>query len=277
MTDYSKYIWHNSKIIPWEKAKIHVMSHVLHYGSGVFEGIRCYDTAMGPQIFRLDDHINRLFTSAKAYKMNVRASKESIIDGCKEIVKTNNLQECYIRPIIFYGYDTLGVNPKECPINISIASFFWGAYLGEEGIINGVNVTERLRTPEISSFVSKISSNQLVREQMVLIQRKISQDKSIVIDGRDIGTVVFPDADYKFFITASIKERTKRRFKELQLDGINTDLYLIEKQIKDRDHLDSTRSNSPLKKAKDAILIDTTHLNIDEQVNLILGKINKHN
>ena len=147
----------------------------------------------------------------------------------------------------------------------------------ESVVINGVNVTERLRTPEISSFVSKISSNQLVREQMVLIQRKISQDKSIVIDGRDIGTVVFPDADYKFFITASIKERTKRRFKELQLDGINTDLYLIEKQIKDRDHLDSTRSNSPLKKAKDAILIDTTHLNIDEQVNLILGKINKHN
>ena len=141
MADYSKYIWHNSKIIPWEEAKIHVMSHVLHYGSGVFEGIRCYDTAMGPQIFRLDDHINRLFTSAKAYKMNVQASKESIIDGCKEIVKANNLRESYIRPIIFYGYDTLGVNPKECPINISIASFFWGAYLGEEGIINGVNVT----------------------------------------------------------------------------------------------------------------------------------------
>lgn len=141
MSDYSKYIWYNSNIIPWEEANTHVMSHVLHYGSGVFEGIKCYKTEQGPAIFRLEDHINRLFESASLYRMKVNISKEEIINGCKEITKANKLTECYIRPIIFYGYDTLGVNPKGCPLNIAIASFYWGPYLGDDGVKKGVNVT----------------------------------------------------------------------------------------------------------------------------------------
>ena len=141
MSDYAKYIWYNSNIVPWEEANTHVMSHVLHYGSGVFEGIKCYKTLKGPSIFRLQDHIDRLFNSAALYRMKIDISKKEIINGCKEIVEANNLSECYIRPIVFYGYDTLGVNPKKCPLNIAIASFYWGAYLGEEGIVNGVNVT----------------------------------------------------------------------------------------------------------------------------------------
>ena len=112
---------------------------------------------------------------------------------------------------------------------------------------------------------------------MVEIQRRISEDKSIVIDGRDIGTVVFPDADYKFFITASIEERAKRRFEELQSKNKSVNLESVMEEIRDRDYLDSTRELSPLKKANDAILIDTTHLDIDEQVNLILERINKCN
>jgi len=141
MTDYSKYIWHNGEIVPWEKAQVHVMSHVLHYGSGVFEGIKCYNTDHGPQIFRLEEHIDRLFDSAKAYNMNIEVNRLDLINGCKDIVSANKLTECYIRPLIFYGYDTLGVDPKNCPINITIASFYWGAYLGDEGVVNGVNVT----------------------------------------------------------------------------------------------------------------------------------------
>ena len=141
MTDYSKYIWYNSKIIPWEEAKTHVMSHILHYGSGVFEGIRCYKTENGSAIVRLEDHVERLLQSAKLYRMKVSTNKESIVQGCKDIVKINKLDSCYIRPIIFYGYDTLGVDPKNCPINISIAAFYWGAYLGDEGIEKGVDVT----------------------------------------------------------------------------------------------------------------------------------------
>ena len=147
----------------------------------------------------------------------------------------------------------------------------------ESIILNGIDVTSKLRTLKVSSFVSKISSNDLIRQKMVEIQRKISQDKSIVIDGRDIGTVVFPNADYKFFITASIEERAKRRFEELQIKNKSVSLNSIMREIRDRDYLDSTRKISPLKKANDAILIDTTHLSVDEQVNLILEKINKSN
>jgi len=141
MTDYSKFIWYNSKIIPWDEAKTHVMSHVIHYGSGVFEGIKCYETDLGPSVFRLEDHIDRLYESANQYNIQVDTPKKDIIDGCKDIVLKNNLKSCYIRPIVFYGYDTLGVNPKQCPVNISIACFYWGAYLGDDGIEKGVNVT----------------------------------------------------------------------------------------------------------------------------------------
>lgn len=141
MADYSKYIWHNAQIIPWAEANTHVMSHVLHYGSGVFEGIKCYETSKGPAIFRLEDHIDRLFKSAALYRMKVPISKSEIVKGCKDIIEANQLTSCYIRPIIFYGYDTLGVDPKECPLSVSIASFYWGPYLGDDGVEKGVNIT----------------------------------------------------------------------------------------------------------------------------------------
>ena len=141
MSDYSNHIWYNSEIIPWEKATTHVMSHVIHYGSGVFEGIKCYETSKGPAVFRLEDHIDRLFNSAKLYSMKIPFTKKEIINGCVDIINANNLRNCYIRPIAFYGYDTLGVDPKECPLSVAIAAFYWGAYLGEDGVENGVNVT----------------------------------------------------------------------------------------------------------------------------------------
>ena len=140
MSNYSKHIWFDGKIIPFNEAKIHVMSHCIHYGSGVFEGIKCYNTHMGPAIFRLSCHIDRLFQSAEAYNIKIPFDKEAIMKGCIDIVNKNALTDCYIRPITFYGYDTLGVNPKECPVNVSIAAFFWGAYLGEKGLEKGVNI-----------------------------------------------------------------------------------------------------------------------------------------
>ena len=140
MADYSKYIWYNNKIINWEEAHTHVMSHVLHYGSGVFEGIKSYNTNQGPAIFKLDDHIDRLFDSATIYGMKIPFSKSDIIQGCIDMVRKNELKDCYIRPIAFYGYDTLGVNPKNCPVNVAIAAFYWGAYLGEKGLNDGVNI-----------------------------------------------------------------------------------------------------------------------------------------
>ena len=143
--------------------------------------------------------------------------------------------------------------------------------------LNGNDVTTKLRTQEVSRLVSDISSLQKLRSRMVEIQRKISQNKSIVIDGRDIGTVVFPEAEFKFFITASIESRAKRRFDELKVSDFNVNLDEISKQIEERDYFDSTRINSPLKKASDAIIVDTTRLSIDEQVNIILETINNTN
>ena len=141
MSDKSQYIWFNGEIIPWNDAKVHVMSHILHYGSGVFEGIKCYNTDHGGAIFRLDKHIDRLFKSASIYGMEIPFSKQEIILGTIDITKENSLSNCYIRPIAFYGYDTLGVHPKNCPVDVAIASFYWGAYLGDDGILNGVRLT----------------------------------------------------------------------------------------------------------------------------------------
>ena len=146
----------------------------------------------------------------------------------------------------------------------------------ESVFLNGEDVTDRLRSNEVSKLVSDISSVKEVRAKMVQIQRRISSNKSIVIDGRDIGTVVFPDAEFKFFITASIDSRAKRRFDELQESDSNVTLEQIEEEIKSRDYFDTTREHSPLKKAEDAITIDTTHLNVSEQVNMILEIINNN-
>jgi len=141
MADQSKLIWFNGEIIPWEEANIHVMSHVIHYGSGVFEGIKCYNTDSGPAIFRLEDHVKRLILSGEKYGLKIPFTIEELVKGCIDIVDLNGFENCYIRPIAFYGYDTLGVHPKDCPVEVAIASFFWGAYLGEDGIENGVNIT----------------------------------------------------------------------------------------------------------------------------------------
>ena len=140
MADYSKYIWHNSEVVNWDQANTHVMSHVVHYGSGVFEGIKCYNTDTGPSIFKLEQHIDRLFESASIYKIKIPFTKEDLMQGCIDVVLKNELSDCYIRPIAFYGYDTLGVNPKNCPVNVSIAAFFWGAYLGDKGLSQGVRI-----------------------------------------------------------------------------------------------------------------------------------------
>lgn len=140
MADYSKYIWHNSEVVNWDQANTHVMSHVVHYGSGVFEGIKCYNTDTGPSIFKLEQHIDRLFESASIYKIKIPFTKEDLMQGCIDVVLKNQLSDCYIRPIAFYGYDTLGVNPKNCPVNVSIAAFFWGAYLGDKGLSQGVRI-----------------------------------------------------------------------------------------------------------------------------------------
>ena len=141
MSNHCSLIWFNGKIVPFQDATTHVMSHALHYGSGIFEGIKCYSTPMGPGIFKLDEHITRLFESAKIYNMPIPYTPKELSQACLDLVIENNIDSGYIRPIAFYGYDTLGVHPKECPVSVSIGIFDWGSYLGPGSLENGVRVT----------------------------------------------------------------------------------------------------------------------------------------
>ncbi len=133
-------IWMDGKLVPWQDAKIHVLTHGLHYGSGVFEGVRAYESAAGPAIFRLEDHIKRLFNSAKIFMIDIPFTQKEIIEASKSVVRENNLDSCYMRPIVFLGYGEMGLNPLFCSVSVAIAAWPWGAYLGDEGIRNGIRV-----------------------------------------------------------------------------------------------------------------------------------------
>jgi branched-chain amino acid aminotransferase len=131
-------IWFNGELVDWADAKIHVGAHALHYGSGVFEGIRCYETATGPAVFRLTDHLKRLYNSARLLHMELPYSVEELRTASHEVIGAHGLAECYLRPIAFYGYGELGVHPGRNPVDVAIMSWPWGAYLGEEALTQGI-------------------------------------------------------------------------------------------------------------------------------------------
>jgi len=136
----SDVIWFNGELVPWDAATIHVLSHVVHYGSSVFEGIRCYATPNGPAIFRLKEHTRRLFDSAKIYRMPIPYTPDQINAACKAVVAANKLESAYLRPVAYRGYGELGVDPRPCPVDVAIAALNWGRYLGEEALEQGVDV-----------------------------------------------------------------------------------------------------------------------------------------
>ncbi|MBM3326634.1 MAG: branched-chain amino acid transaminase [Calditrichaeota bacterium] len=138
--DESLKIWFSGRWVDWKDATIHVMSHVVHYGSSVFEGLRCYKTPSGPAVYRLQDHIRRLFNSAKIYRMEVLFSEQEVFDACIETLRINKQEEAYLRPVIFRGYDSLGVAPGKCPIEVVVGTWVWGKYLGPEALSAGVDV-----------------------------------------------------------------------------------------------------------------------------------------
>jgi branched-chain amino acid aminotransferase len=133
-------IWKDGALVDWADANVHVLSHALHYGSGVFEGIRAYATERGPAVWHLDEHLKRLFRSAKLYHMDIPYSIEAIRDAVRDVIRANGLDACYIRPIVLRGYGEMGVNPLNAPINVFIATWPWGAYLGEDALENGVRI-----------------------------------------------------------------------------------------------------------------------------------------
>ncbi len=136
----TKFIWMDGTLVPWEDAKVHVLSHALHYGTGVFEGLRAYETADGPAIFRLDDHMVRMVNSAKAYGLPLRWSADDLSKAAKEVFAANELTAGYLRPLVFYGLGSIGLNPAGAEVHTMIATWEWGAYLGEEGLANGIAV-----------------------------------------------------------------------------------------------------------------------------------------
>ncbi|HMK54139.1 MAG TPA: branched-chain amino acid transaminase, partial [Methanobacteriaceae archaeon] len=160
--DESGKIWFNGKFVDWKKANVHVLSHVVHYGSSVFEGIRCYNTKQGPAVFRLEEHVTRLYNSAKIYRMEIPYKQENFVKAILETVKINKLKACYIRPVIFRGYAELGVYPLNCPVESVIAAWPWGKYLGEEAIELGVDVgisSWRRMAPDTMPNMAKAGSN----------------------------------------------------------------------------------------------------------------------
>ncbi|HXX57656.1 MAG TPA: branched-chain amino acid transaminase [Thermodesulfovibrionales bacterium] len=153
MIQKTKKIWMDGEFVDWDKANVHVLTHSLHYGLGVFEGIRCYKTKKGPAIFRLKEHVKRLFGSARIFLLDMPFTLREIEQAIVETVRINGVKECYVRPLVYIGYGAMGLYPKENPVRVSIAVWPWGAYLGEEGISKGIRI-------KVSSFIrNHVNSN----------------------------------------------------------------------------------------------------------------------
>lgn len=145
MINKCEKIWMDGTLVDWDDAKVHVLTHTLHYGLGAFEGIRCYKTSKGSAIFRLDEHVDRLFASAHIFLLDIPFSKDEIKKAIISTIRANRLKECYIRPLVYIGYGAMGLFPKGNPVNVSIAVWPWGAYLGDEGLEKGIRI-------KVSSF-----------------------------------------------------------------------------------------------------------------------------
>ncbi|MFA4872848.1 MAG: branched-chain amino acid transaminase [Patescibacteria group bacterium] len=154
----TQFIWLNGSFVPWQEAKIHVLAHALHYGTGVFEGIRTYATAKGPAVFQLEKHLERFLYGASCLRMQVPYTKERLAEAVVATIRKNDIKECYVRPIMFYGYGELRVNPAGCPVDVAIAVWPWGAYLGEAAITAKVSKVIRIH-PHSSATDAKITGH----------------------------------------------------------------------------------------------------------------------
>src|SRR5215472_13140809 len=167
-------IWHNGKFIAWEDATVHVMSHVVNYGSSVFEGIRCYQLPSGPAIFRANEHIQRLLDSAKIYRMDVDFTREELVQAMVELIAVNRITPCYLRPIVLRGYGQVGVNPLNAPVDVYIANYEWGKYLGsdsEQGVDVCVSRWTRIAPntlPAMAKSGANYMNSQLIKMEAIL-------------------------------------------------------------------------------------------------------------
>jgi len=178
-------IWMNGKLVNWDDAKIHVLSHVIHYGSSWFEGIRCYDTGKGPAIFRLDRHIRRLFDSTKIYQTEIPYTEAEIEEAIVGTIRVNKMKACYIRPIVYRGYGDVGVNPLGCPVDVTIAVWEWGAYLGQEALAQGIDVcisTWNRPAPNTLPQMAKTGGNYSLSQLMKVEAVKSGFSEALALD-----------------------------------------------------------------------------------------------
>lgn len=184
----TEYIWHNGEFVKWDEAQVHVLTHGLHYGTGVFEGIRCYDTERGPAIFRSREHFDRLHLSGKAYFMDIPYTSDELRSVTHDLISRNGLRSCYIRPIAFRGYGEMGLFPLNVEVNVSIAVWEWGTYLGDDGKANGIRAKiSSWRRMSPASFVpqSKASGQYLNSVLAKVEAHKGGYDEAILLDDKD--------------------------------------------------------------------------------------------
>ena len=178
-------IWFDGKMVDWKKANIHILSHVVHYASCVFEGVRCYNTKQGPAIFRLDAHIDRLFDSAKIYRMEIPYTKKQFRDAVVKVVNVNKLNACYIRPFVFRGYGAMGLYPMKNPLQCAIAAWAWGSYLGETALEKGISVrisSWQRQAPNTFPALAKAAGNYLNSQLIKMEAIQDGFDEGIALD-----------------------------------------------------------------------------------------------
>jgi branched-chain amino acid aminotransferase len=262
------YIWMNGEFVPWDEAQVHVLTHALHYGTGVFEGIRAYETERGPAIFRHHEHLERLRRSAALYYMEIPYQLEKLREATHELIVRNNLRSCYIRPLVFRGHGPMGLDPLSNPVEVSIAVWEWGAYLGDEAKANGVRAkvsSWRRISPDsliphakasgqyLNSVLAKIEVSHAGYEEAILLD-----DKGHVCEGT--GENVFVVQDGRIFTppqTASILDGISRRSaieiaRDLGFEVIERDVARAELTLADEVFLTGTAAElTPVREIDD--------------------------
>lgn len=242
-------IWMNGEFVPWDEAKVHVLTHGLHYGTGTFEGIRCYDTEIGPAVFRHADHVDRLFRSSELYYMPIPFDREQLRAATLDLIGRNDLRSCYIRPLVFRGYGTMGLFPLDAPVDVTIAVWKWGAYLGEEGKRDGIRakVSSWRRISPDSLIPQAKATGQYLNSILAKIEsHKAGYAEAILLD--DHGNVCEGSGENIFVVrdgviltpppTASILDGINRRtaiqlardlgFEVVERDVARAELYLAD-------------------------------------------------
>jgi branched-chain amino acid aminotransferase len=242
-------IWHNGELVAWEDAKVHVLTHGLHYGTGVFEGIRAYDTQHGTAIFRHRDHLERLFKSAQMYYMPIPYTLAELRAATHELIVANELRECYIRPIVFRGYGQMGLYPLDAPVEVSIAVWPWGAYLGEEGKREGIRakvsswtrISHDALIPQakasgqyLNSVLAKIESSKAGYQEAILLNQNgyvcegSGENIYIVRDGQIITPPQTADILDGISRKAVIEIARDLEYQLLERDLARSELYVAE-------------------------------------------------